>query len=99
MAHDHRHWILISSSDLANIDYSEICETSVETTQTNLAGDKAVIKWDSSIYDRLHQPTVPASVAAVNHLSDIMDHDEIKSELSNDEWYEEIHPEDPQPEE
>ena len=94
MAHDHRHWILVSPSDLPNIDYSEICETSIETTQTNLAGDTALIKWDSSIYDRLRQPTIPASVAAINHLSDVMGHEEIKSELS-DGWYEEIHPEDP----
>ena len=82
MLHDHRHWILVSPSDLANIDYSEICETSIETTQTNLAGDTAFIKWDG--------PTMPPSVAALNHLSDVMDHDEIKSELRTDEWYEEI---------
>ena len=87
MAHDNRHWILVSPSDLASIDYSEICETSIATTSINLAGDKAFIKWDG--------PTIPASVAAINHLSDIMDHDEIKDELS-DGWHEEIHPEDPQ---
>lgn len=88
MSHDHRHWILVSPSDLASIDYSEICETSIDTVSVNVAGDKAFIKWDSSIYDRLGQPTVPPSVAAINHLSGIMDHDEIKSELS-DGWQEE----------
>ena len=88
MTHDHRHWILVSPSDLPNIDYSEICETSIETTRINLAGDKAFIKWESSIYDRLHQPTVPASVAAINWLSGVMNHEEIKSELS-DGWNEE----------
>ena len=75
MAHDNRHWILVSPSDLSSVDYSEICETSLATTRTNLAGDKAFVKWDG--------PTIPASVAAINHLSDIMDHDEIKNELSN----------------
>jgi len=88
MAHENRHWILIASSDLASIDYSEICETSIATTRINLAGDTAFIKWDGS--------TMPPSIAALNHLSDVMDHDEIKSELRTDEWYEEIHPEDPQ---
>jgi len=90
MTHDNRHWVLVSSSDLPNIDYSEICETSIDTVSRNVAGDKAFIKWDSSIYDRLHQPTVPASVAAINWLSDIMNHEEIKSLLSTDEWLEEI---------
>ena len=88
MAHDHRHWILVSPSDLVHIDYSEICETSIATTRINLAGDKAFIKWESSIYDRLNNPTVPASVAAVNHLSDLMGHEEIKSELATG-WHEE----------
>lgn len=87
MSHDHRHWILVSPSDLPNIDYSEICETSIQTTRTNIAGDVAFIKWESSIYDHLHQPTIPASVAAINHLSDILTHEEMKSELSTDEWH------------
>ena len=73
MSHDHRHWILVSPSDLADIDYSEICETSIETTRINLAGDKAFIKWDGAM---------PTSVAALTHLAAVMDHDEIKNELS-----------------
>ena len=74
MAHDHRHWILVSPSDLPNIDYSEICETSIATTTINLAGDTAFIKWDG--------PSMPPSVAALPHLSEVLTHEQIKSELS-----------------
>lgn len=81
MKHDNRHWVLISPVDLSNIDFSEVCETSTDTSLTNLAGDKAFIKWDG--------PTMPASVAAVTHLSAVMTHEEITSELS-DGWHEEI---------
>ena len=76
--HENRHWILISPSDLSLIDFTEVCETSIDTARTNIAGDKAFVKWDGS--------SMPASVAAINHLSDIMDHDEIKSKLS-DGWF------------
>ena len=81
MLHDHRHWILVSPSDLANIDFSEVCETGVDTALTNLAGDKAFVKWDG--------PKMPASVAALTRLSYILTHEQMKSELS-DGWYEEI---------
>ena len=81
MSHDNRHWVLISPSDLASIDYSEICETSIETTTINLAGDTAFVKWDGQ--------TMPASVAAVPHLSGVLSHAEIKSELSTG-WSAEI---------
>ena len=74
MSHDNRHWVLISPSDLVNIDFSEICETSIDTVSINIAGDKAFVKWDGDM---------PANVAALTHLSAVMDHDAIKNELSN----------------
>lgn len=75
MSHENRHWVLIAPSDLSNIDFAEVCETSIDTAITNLAGDKAFVKWDG--------PVIPASVAAVTHLSGILTHEEIKSELSS----------------
>jgi len=81
MAHENRHWILVSPADLASIDYSEICETSIATTSENLAGDTAFVKWDG--------PTMPPSIAALTHLSNVLTHSEIKSELSTG-WAEDI---------
>ena len=81
MLHENRHWVLVSPADLENIDYSEICETSIATTRINVAGDLAVVKWDG--------PTMPASVATVTSLSAVLTHEQIKSELS-DGWHEEI---------
>ena len=78
MSHDNRHWVLIAPSDLSNIDFAEVCETSIDTATTNIAGDKAFVKWDGS--------SMPASVAAINHLSGVLTHEEITSELS-DGWY------------
>ena len=81
MSHDNRHWVLISPSDLSNIDFTEVCETSIDTATTNIAGDKAFVKWDG--------PAIPVSVAALTPLSDILTHEEITSELS-DGWFEPV---------
>ena len=83
MSHDNRHWVLIAPSDLSNIDFAEVCETSIDTAITNIAGDTAFVKWDGS--------PMPASVAAVTHLSGVLTHEEITSELS-DGWFEDPKP-------
>ena len=80
-AHENRHWVLISPPDLANIDFSEVCETSIDTALTNIAGDKSFVKWDG--------PVMPASVAAVTRLSAVLTHEQIKSELTTG-WFEDL---------
>jgi hypothetical protein len=46
--HGFEHYAIIQTSDLANIDFSQIGETSADTLRYNLAGTEFVIKWNTT---------------------------------------------------
>lgn len=46
--HGFEHYAIINTSDLSNIDFSQIGETSADTLRYNLAGTEFVIKWNST---------------------------------------------------
>ena len=41
-------YAIINTSDLSNIDFSQIGETSADTLRYNLAGTEFVIKWNTT---------------------------------------------------
>lgn len=45
--HGFEHYAIINTSDLSNIDFSQIGETSADTLRYNLAGTEFVIKWNT----------------------------------------------------
>ena len=46
--HGFEHYAIIQASDLSNIDFSQIGETSADTLRYNLAGTEFVIKWNTT---------------------------------------------------
>ena len=46
--HGFEHYAIIQTSDLSNIDFSQIGETSANTLRYNLSGTEFVIKWNST---------------------------------------------------
>jgi hypothetical protein len=46
--HGFEHYAIIETSDLSNIDFSQIGETSADTLRYNLAGTEFVIKWNTT---------------------------------------------------
>ena len=46
--HGFEHYAIIQTSDLSNIDFSQIGETSADTLRYNLANTEFVIKWNST---------------------------------------------------
>jgi len=46
--HGFEHYAIIQTSDLSNIDFSQIGETSENTLRYNLAGTEFVIKWNTT---------------------------------------------------
>ena len=46
--HGFEHYAIINTSDLSNIDFSQIGETSADTLRYNLAQTEFVIKWNST---------------------------------------------------
>ena len=74
-------YAIIQTSDLANIDFSQIGETSQDTLRYNLAGTEFVIKWNTT-------PTFisDGSVVPVSELT----HAEALALMATAEWTEEI---------
>ena len=46
--HGFEHYAIINTSDLSNIDFSQIGETSADTLRYNLAGTEFIIKWNTT---------------------------------------------------
>ena len=75
--HGFEHYAIINTSDLANIDFSQIGETSADTLRYNLAGTEFVIKWNTT-------PTFisDGSVVPVSELT----HEEALALMATAEW-------------
>ena len=46
--HGFEHYAIIQASDLSNIDFSQIGETSADTLRYNIAGTEFVVKWNTT---------------------------------------------------
>ena len=79
--HGFEHYAIIQTSDLANIDFDQIGETSADTLRYNLANTEFVIKWNTT-------PTFisDGSVVPVSELT----HEEALALMSTAEWSEPI---------
>ena len=79
--HGFEHYAIIQTSDLSNIDFSQIGETSADTLRYNLANTEFVIKWNTT-------PTFisDGSVVPVSQLT----HQEALALMATAEWSEPI---------
>ena len=81
MAHDrwdHRHWVIIPVTELDNVDFSQVCETSIDTVRKSVDGTETFVKWDGH--------DMPATVAALANKSETYTHAEILAILPTDAW-------------
>ena len=74
-------YAIIQTSDLSNIDFAQIGETSADTLRYNLAGTEFIIKWDTT-------PTfiTDGSVVPVAELT----HEQALALMATAEWSEPI---------
>jgi len=74
-------YAIIQTSDLANIDFDQIGQTSADTLRYNLAGTEFIIKWDTT-------PTfiTDGSVVPVAELT----HEQALALMATAEWSEPI---------
>ena len=80
---DNRHYVIISSSDVPNIDFSQVLETSAETLRFSLDDTLTFVKYDGDM---------PSSVTACSSKSQEYSHSEILAILNADDgvwWAEE----------
>ena len=83
MAHnafDNRHYVIISSSDVPNIDFTQVMETSAETLRFSLDDTLTFVKYDGDM---------PSSVTACSSKSQEYSHSEILAILNADDgvWW------------
>ena len=73
---DNRHYVIISSSDVPNIDFSQVLETSAETLRFSLDETLTFVKYDGDM---------PSSVTACSSKSQEYSHSEILAILNADD--------------
>ena len=81
MAHDrwdNRHWVIIPVTELDNVDFSQVCETSIDTVRKSVDETQTFVKWDG--------PEMPATVTALQNKSEVYTHAEILAILATEAW-------------
>lgn len=78
---DNRRYVVIFYSEIDQIDFSQVLETSAETVRRSVDGTLTFVKYKGEM---------PASVAAIENKSQEYTHDEILTILTGPEWTEQL---------
>jgi len=73
-----RKFMIFNVSELGNIDFSQVQETSVETVRVSVDGNKTFVKWDGE--------EIPSSVNSLTTKVGPYTYSEILEILSTPEW-------------
>lgn len=73
-----RKYVIFNVSELGNIDFNEVLETSANTVRRSIDGQWTFVKWEGD--------TIPASVATLTTATPPMSTPEILEILSGPEW-------------
>ena len=76
--YENRQFAIFSTSELDQINFSEVLETSAETVRKSVDGTKTFVKWDSE--------TPPPSVQALTTIQGYYTYEEMLDILSGEEW-------------
>jgi hypothetical protein len=74
---DNRKYVIIPTSEINNVNFSEVLETAPGTCRYSVDSSKTFVKYDG---------TQPPSVATISSKSQEYSHEEILSILSTEEW-------------
>ena len=73
-----RKFMIFNVSELSNIDFTQVLETTADTIRSSVDGTLTFVKWDSE--------TIPASVDALTTKEGPYTYDEIITILASTEW-------------
>ena len=76
--YENRQFVIFSTTELNQIDFTEVLETSAETVRTSTDGSKTFVKWD--------EETPPPSVQALTTIEGYYTYEEMLEILSTHEW-------------
>ena len=80
--YENREFMIFNVLELSNIDFTQVCETSIDTVRKSVDETKTFVKWDGEI--------IPSSVDSLLTKEGPYTYTEILSILSTSEWTEEI---------
>jgi hypothetical protein len=75
--YENREFMIFNVSELNQIDFTQVHETSIDTVRLSVDGEKTFVKWDGAI---------PSSVSALTTTEGPYTYDEILAILSTPEW-------------
>lgn len=76
--YENRQYMIFNTSELSNINFDEVLETSAETVRKSIDETKTFVKWDSEM--------IPPSVQSLTAKEGPYTHTEILTILSTEEW-------------
>ena len=77
MAFENRKYVIIPSTEINNINFEEVLETSADTCRYSVDGTKTFVKYEGDM---------PVSVSAIADKSVEYKHTDILTLLSGEEW-------------
>jgi hypothetical protein len=72
-----RNFLIFPVTELPKVDFSQVCETSIDTVRKSVDETKTFVKWDGE---------VPAFVAEIESAEGPYTYDEILEILATEEW-------------
>ena len=73
-----REFMIFNVSELPQIDFTEVCETSIDTIRRSIDKTKTFVKWDGNI--------IPSSVESLTTKEGPYTYEEILVILNGSEW-------------
>jgi predicted aspartyl protease len=78
MDYNNRKFMIFSTTELDQIDFTQVCETSIDTVRKSVDQTKTFVKWDGE--------ETPASVESLESKEGPYTYEEILAILSTPEW-------------
>ena len=78
MDYNQRQFMIFNTEELSQIDFTEVCETSIETVRKSLDVTKTFVKWDGE--------QTPINVESLTTKEGPYTYEEILEILSTPEW-------------
>lgn len=78
MDYNQRYFMIFSTSELSQINFTQVCETSIDTVRKSVDQTKTFVKWDGEV--------IPNSVENLTTKEGPYTYEEIIEILSTSEW-------------
>jgi hypothetical protein len=78
MSYENREFMIFNVSELPNVDFTQVLETSIDTVRKSVDETKTFVKWDGE--------TIPSSIEVLTTKEGPYTYDQILTILATEEW-------------